>query len=154
MSVRRGCYRDPEWPKPQLPENAERFSRATPRHTAPHRTAITASEPQASRDNVRCSGTQDECSPSVRVSCAPARKALARLGHGEPDRTVAIVPMPGAAFLRLILAGARCLALLPRHRSLYDPRRAAPAADTPPAPLLRKGRILLATGVWRVPANA
>ena len=113
---------------------------------APDGTAITASEPQASRDSVRCSGTHEECSPSLRASCVPARKALAPLerlvreGHaaGEwgiwgraarraatsgPDRTAAIVAMPGAASLSLDRRGC---AMPRRSFRVVDPSTIRP----------------------------
>ena len=112
---------------------------------APDGTAITASEPQASRDNVRCRGTHDECSRSLRASCAPARKALALLGRlvrvglaagewgicgrtgrppttSEPDRTAVIVPMPG---ISLPLNRRRC-AMPRRSLRVIDPSTIRP----------------------------
>ena len=56
-------------------------SRSPRTSAAPDGAATTASESEASRDNVRSGGTHDECSPALRAGCAPAGKVLASLGH-------------------------------------------------------------------------
>ena len=62
---------------------------------APDGAATTASEPEASRNNVHSGGTHDECSPALRAGCAPAGKVLASQAR-HPCRLIA----PGCATCR------------------------------------------------------